>query len=142
LSIEDGYKEKFVIGRVAVYRRLQVLHGAAHGEPSRVEEIRGVVVPLTRTMYFSYRGKRNPKVLYEEVAHGMMRPVVDPQRPGKTRFERYKCHRQIYEGLSRSRFLKRLWFFSRREIQRLVVDLKPRCRLDVVNPPRPCTCTL
>ncbi len=141
-SIEGGYEAKLVIKRVSVYRRLRMQHHALEAGTASFGEIRGVVVPRVKTIFFSNHGRHDPKVLYEEMAHGLAHPVLGSARRENARFERYKCHLQIYEGLARSEFFPRMWFFQRKEIYRLLAHLQVRCRLRLLDLPHPCTCTL
>lgn len=141
-SIEDGARAKLAIGRLCVYRRLRVQHASRAGLPARTEEIRGIVVPELRTTFFTQRGKANLKVLYEETAHSYVHPVPDPDDPECTRFERYKCHLVVYEGLCMSAFFSRLSYRGQSEVRRLRSFLKSRCRVKDYPVTDPCSCTL
>lgn len=143
LSIDDGYRAKLHhIDRICVYQELRMWYYSPSGARSRYEETRGVVVPKRRMIFFSRRGKIHSKVLYEETAHGLARPVPVTDEDEEIRFERYKCHLQIYEGLLRSLFSKRLGPSGRKKIERLSAFLKPRCRIRIESPPNQCTCTM
>lgn len=139
-SINEGFFAKLRANYAAVYQRLR-MHHEVRGQTSS-EEIRGVVVPALKTIFFSRRGKLHLKVLYEETAHTLARPVPKPEVEGETQFERYKCHLQIYEGLQRSRFFSRLGVSGQREVRRLLKFLESRCRVRVPFPTDSCTCTL
>lgn len=141
-SIEDGIRAKLAIGRLCVYRRLRVQHGSRPGSPAWMEEIRGIVVPELRTTFFTHRGTTNLKVLYEETAHSYVYPIPDPDDPEHVRFERYKCHLVIYEGLRRSAFFIRLSHRGQSGVRRLRSFLIPRCRMKDPEVVDPCSCTL
>lgn len=141
-SIADGLRAKLAIGQLCVYRRLRVQHASRSGTSTWTEEIRGIVVPELRTTFFARRGQRNLKVLYEETAHSYVYPVSDPDDPGRTHFERYKCHLMIYEGLCNSAFFVRLSKRGQQEVSRLRSFLTPRCRMKDPEVTDPCSCTL
>lgn len=141
-SIQDGYRAKLAIGRLCVYRRLRIQHASFPSVPASTEEIRGVVVPELRTTFFSRQGQTNLKVLYEETAHSYVYPVPDPDNPKRTRFERYKCHLMIYEGLRISTFFVRLSQRRQNEVRRLRRLLTPCCRMNDPHVIDPCSCTL
>lgn len=141
-SIADGLRAKLAIGQLCVYRRLRVQHASRSGTSAWTEEIRGVVVPELRTTFFTRQGQRNFKVLYEETAHSYVHPVSDSDDPGRTHFERYKCHLVIYNGLGKSAFFGRLSARGQREVNRLQSFLAPRCRVQDPHLTDPCSCTL
>lgn len=141
-SIEDGIRAKLAVGRLCVYRRLRVQHASRPGFSAWMEEIRGIVVPELRTTFFTRRGQTNLKTLYEETAHSYVYPVSHPDDPERSRFERYKCHLVIYEGLYRSVFFVRLSKRERKEVSRLWSFLTPRCRVKDPNVTDSCSCTL
>jgi len=141
-SIEDGIRAKLAIGRLCVYRRLRVQHASRPGSPTWTAEILGIVVPALRTTFFTRRGQRNLKVLYEETAHSYVHPVSDSDDPERPHFERYKCHLVIYDGLCNSVFFARLSKRGQQEVGRLRSSLLPRCRMKDPDVTHPCSRTL